>query len=97
MSEMIFDFSRPCRGDGVVPFVHALAIVLCVRVTHRQIELDDLGLVVGEHVGANGSPQVGKFRFLAALARNEDEIGRIDRADRGQRELLGIAAADADQ
>ena len=52
---------------------------------------------VGEHIGADRPPEIGKIGFCRPLARDQDEIGRIDCADRGARELPGIAATDAYQ
>jgi len=46
---------------------------------------------------ACAAPQVREVGYLRALARDQDEIGGVDRANRLQRKLLWIAASDADQ
>ena len=96
-AEMIGDRLRPGRGDRVVPIVHALAVIGLACVTHGKIELGNARGVVGEHIRADRPPEIGKIGFCRPLARDQNEIGGVDRADRSARELPGIAATDADQ
>src|SRR5262249_11947433 len=96
-AEIRVDLARPSRGDGIVPVIDAAAIILAVGIAHGKIELDQSRSLARQNARADFPPQLGEVGLLLALARNEDEIGGVDRLDRSQRELRGITAADADQ
>ena len=94
---MACDRLRPGRGDGIVPIVYTFAVIRLAGVAHWQFELCDARLVVGQHVGTDRPPQFREIGLRGALARDQNEIGGVDRADRGKRELRGITTADAYQ
>ena len=64
-------------------------------VAHRHIELGNTRSVVAENALANGPAQLGEIGFRCALARNQNEVGRVDCTDGGKRKLFRIAAANA--
>src|SRR5580692_1133202 len=94
---MACDLPRPRGGHRIVPRIDTGAVIVGSAVAPRQIELDDVRPAVGQDRSANRPPQLGKIGFLFALARDQHEIGGIDRADACERQLCGISTTDTDQ
>jgi len=80
-----------------VPLIDATAIILPIAVALGQVELGDARLGIGENLCADRPAQRREIGFLRAFARDQDEVGGIDRADGLERQLIGIAATDPDQ
>ncbi|MPL67318.1 hypothetical protein SDC9_13009 [bioreactor metagenome] len=91
------DLALPGGGDGVVPVVHALPVGGIFRLAHRQGEIDDTGAGHAQMGFAQRAAQPGKVRLLGALERDQHKVGRVHRLDRLQRQVPGVAGADADE
>src|SRR5579872_304594 len=91
------DLPRPCRRNRIVPSVNTVPIILSARVALRQVEFNQPRSLAAESPRADGPPEVGEIGFIGSLAWNQNEIGRIDGADRRQRQLLGVATTNADE
>src|SRR5262245_17334891 len=94
---MVIDLARPDGCDRVVPVIDSAAVILAISVTRRQVELDDACLAVGYDLRTNLPAQFGEIGFLFSLARDQDQVGGVDRTDGFQRQPFRVAATDADQ
>ncbi len=93
----IGDQRAEALGDGIVPGVDAGGVVRigCVAHRHRVGDLPDRG--VGDVAGDDLAAEVSQVRLPGALVRNEQPVGLVEGVDGLDRQMFGIAGADADQ
>ena len=80
-----------------MPIIDPLSVIAGCLVPNGQVKASDLGFWVAQHLITDCTAQFCKIGFSFALVRDQDQILRIDRADRLQGQVFGIACANADE
>jgi hypothetical protein len=93
LGQVCLDFGAPEGGDRRVPVVDG-ADIGGGAIAHGHVEFDDPGAFQS---GAERAAQVDQIGLVAALARQEDEIGPGHRAPGLRGQVVRVAGADADQ
>jgi len=91
------DGLRPDGGNGVVPVFDPLAVIGCRLIPGGQIKFGKDGGGVGDDCGADLVAQLGQIGLVRALAWDQDQIGGVQRLDRLQGQMIGVAGANADK
>ena len=94
---MARDGGGPDLCDGIVPILDAPAIVRVGRVRAGHIKFRLYCQWVSDKCCADLAAQVGQIGLCLALARDQHQIGGVQRLDRLKGQVIGIAGADADQ
>ena len=68
----------------------------CIGGAVGEVERDHLRLP-RQDLGAQRAADVDQIGLRIALAWQEDQVGGVHRGDRGAREVVGVAGADADE
>ncbi len=82
-------------GETAMPFVDAGEVVASGR-SLRDIEVDHAITGIFDKAPANPGAQIAQRSLLAPLVGNEEHIDLVQRPDRLDRHLIGIADTDAD-
>ncbi len=95
IGQVLGDLLHPDRRDRVMPVGHRLDISGLIRAP-GHVELDH-SRRAGEQLRTDGPAQVDQVGLGLSLARQQDEVSIVHRPNGGERQMIGIARADADQ